>query len=100
MNESEQRKKILYRLEPPCPSWAFSIGIDGSLVLEANIGKDGSVQALRVVDGEPRLYGYAAASVVDAVKQWKYQPTFRHGDPVEVVTTITIEFVLDPAGTG
>ena len=100
VNEDEQRKKILYRLDPPCPSRAFSMGIDGSLVLEANIGKDGSVQALRVVDGEPRLYGYVAASVVDAVKQWKYKPTFRQGESVEVVTTITIEFVLDPTGTG
>ena len=100
VNEGEQRKKILNRLEPPCPSRAFSIGIDGSLVMEANIGKDGSVQALRIIDGEPRLYGYVAASVVDAVKQWNYKPTFRHGDPVEVVTTITIEFVLDPPGKG
>lgn len=95
VNEDEQRKKILYRLEPPCPSRAFSIGIEGSLVLEAAIGKDGSVQALRTIDGEPRLYRHVAASVVDAVKQWKYEPTFRQGRPVEVVTTITIEFVLD-----
>ncbi len=59
VNEDEQRKKIRYRLEPPCPSGAFSIGIDGSLVLEATIGKDGSVRALRTVDGEPRLYLHA-----------------------------------------
>lgn len=95
VTEDEQRKKILYRLEPPCPSGAFSIGIDGSLVLEVAIGKDGSVQALRTVAGEPRLYRHAVASVVDAVKQWKYEPTFRQGKSVEVVTTITIEFVLD-----
>lgn len=100
VNEDRQRKKIVYRLDPSCPSLAFSMGIDGSLVLEAAIGKDGSVQALRIVDGEPTLYGHAAASVVDAVKQWKYEPTFRQGKPVEVVTTITIRFVLDPPGTG
>ena len=100
VNEDRQRKKIVYRLDPSCPSLAYSMGIDGSLVLEAAIGKDGSVQALRIVDGEPTLYGHAAASVVDAVKQWKYEPTFRQGQPVEVVTTITIRFVLDPPGTG
>ena len=94
VNEIEQREKITYLLEPPCPSRAFSIGIDGSLVLEANIGKDGSVQALRIIDGEPRLSGHVAASVVDAVKQWKYKPTFRRGKPLEVVTTITVKFVL------
>lgn len=96
VNEDKQRKKILYRLDPPCPSRAFSIGIDGALVLEAAIGKDGSIQALRTIDGEPRLYGHVAASVVDAVKQWEYEPTFRQGKPVEVLTTITIKFVLDP----
>jgi len=96
VNEAQQRKKILYRLNPPCPTRAFSIGIEGMLVLKAIIGKDGSVRALRTVDGEPRLYGHVAASVVDAVKQWKYEPTFRQGELVEVVTTITIEFVLDP----
>ena len=100
VNEDEQRKKILYRLDPPCPSGAFSIGIEGLLVLEASIGKDGSVQALRTIDGEPRLYGHVAASVVDAVKQWKYKPTLRQGELVEVGTTITIKFVLDPPGTG
>lgn len=95
VNEEEQRKKIRYLLEPPCPSRAFSMGIDGSLVLEATIGKDGSVQALRTVNGEPRLYGHVVASVADAVKKWRYEPTFRQGKPVEVVTTITIKFVLD-----
>ncbi len=95
VNEDEQRKKIGYLLEPPCPSHAFSMGIDGALVLEATIGKDGSVQALRTVDGEPRLYGHVVASVVEAVKQWRYEPTFRQGKPVQVVTTITIKFVLD-----
>ena len=95
VDEDEQRKKIIDQLEPPCPSGAFSIGIEGSLVLEATIGIDGSIQALRIIDGEPGLYRHVAASVVDAVKQWKYKPTFRQGKPVEVVTTITIKFVLD-----
>lgn len=100
VNEGRQRKKILYRLDPPCPSGAFSMGIDGSLVLEAAIGKDGSIQALRTIDGEPGLYRHVAASVMDAVKQWQYEPTFRQGKPVEVLTTITVKFVLDPPGTG
>ena len=101
LNEEEQRKKIVYQLAPPCPSGAFSTGIEGALVLEATIGKDGSVQALRAVDGEPSLYRHAVASVIDAVKQWKYEPTIRQGKPVEVLTTITIKFVFDtPPRTG
>ena len=101
MIEHSQRNKIVYLLEPPCPSRAFSTGIEGTFALEATIGKDGSVQALRIIDGESRLYGHAAASVVDAVKQWRYEPTFRQGKPVEVITTISIKFVVDaPRGTG
>ena len=101
VNEDQQQQKIIYQLEPPCPSWAYSIGIHGALVFQATIAKDGSVRGLRIVDGEPRLYRHAADSVVDAVKQWKYKPTFRQGTPVEVVTIITIKFVLDaPPGIG
>ena len=101
VNEDEQRQKIGYLLEPPCPSHGFSMGIDGAMVLEATIGKDGSVQGLTIIDGDPRLYGHVAASVVDAVKQWRYDPTLREGKPVDVVTTITIKFVLDaPPGIG
>ena len=95
VNENEQRKKLIYQLEPDCPSRVYSVGIEGTLVLEATIGKEGSVQNVKIIAGEPRLYREAAPSVVDAVKQWKYKPTFRQGKPVEVVTPITIKFVLD-----
>ena len=99
MRTSSGRRSFTSWNRPVHPG-AFSIGIEGSLVLEATIGKDGSIQALRIIDGEPRLYRHVAASVVDAVKQWKYKPTFRQGKPVEVVTTITIKFVLDAPGIG
>ncbi len=95
VNENQQRKKLIYQLEPACPSRAYSVGIEGTLVLETTIGKDGSVQNLKIIAGEPRLYRDAAPLVVDALRQWKYKPTFRQGKPVEVVTPITIKFVLD-----
>ncbi len=76
------------------------MSIDGSLVTEAAIGKHGSIQALRTIDGEPGLTGPVAASAVDAVKQWQYEPTFRQGKPVEVVTAITFKFAPDEPGTG
>ena len=64
------------------------------MVLQAAIGKEGSVRDLKIMAGEAVLTTLAAGTVVDAVKQWRYQPTFRQGQPVEVVTTITIKFVL------
>ena len=81
-------------MKPEFPTGAFHLGIDGSLVLEATIGGEGTIQDLKVVASEPTVTELAADTVVDAVKQWRYQPTFRQGKPVEVATTITIKFVL------
>ena len=59
-------------------------------MLHAIIDKDGNVTQLEVVSGHPLL----VQSALDAVKQWRYQPTQLNGDPVEVDTTITVTFVL------
>jgi protein TonB len=58
--------------------------------MEAEISKDGSVQSLRVISGHPLLNQAA----LDAVRQWKYRPTLLNGEPVEVLTTITVTFTL------
>ena len=94
VSEEEQKRKISYHVEPDFPSGLFQLGLEGSLVLEATIGGEGAIQDLKVVASEPTVTELAADTVVDAVKQWKYQPTFRQGKPVEVATTITIKFVL------
>ena len=62
----------------------------GVVVLEAIINKQGSVENLRVVNGHPLLIQAA----LDAVKQWKYKPTLLNGEPVEVVTQVTVNFNL------
>ena len=59
-------------------------------MLHAIIDKDGRVEELEVVSGHPLL----VQSALDAVKQWRYQPTLLNGDAVEVDTTITVSFVL------
>ena len=60
------------------------------MVLQAVIGKDGSIQNLQVVSGHPML----APAALEAVKQWKYKPYFLNGEPVEVETTINVNFTL------
>jgi periplasmic protein TonB len=60
------------------------------VVLEAVINKQGSVENLRVINGHPLLIQAA----LDAVKQWKYKPTLLNGEPVEVVTQVTVNFNL------
>jgi protein TonB len=59
-------------------------------VLVAVIGKDGSVQVVRVESGLPML----AQAAVDAVKRWRYKPYMLNGEPVEVDSRITINFAL------
>jgi protein TonB len=58
--------------------------------LHAVIAKDGSVEDLQYVSGPPLLMKAA----MDAVRQWRYQPTQLNGEPVEVDTTISVVFTL------
>ena len=60
------------------------------MVLHAIIAKDGTVTQLEVISGHPLL----VQSALGAVRRWRYQPTLLNGEPVEVDTTITVNFVL------
>jgi len=64
------------------------IHLAGTVQLRAVIATDGSVRNLEVVGGNPIL----AKAAVDAVRQWRYQPTLLSGKPVEVETIVTVEF--------
>ena len=57
---------------------------------EAMISKEGTIEELKVVSGPPLLIQAAQ----DAVKQWRYKPTILNGEPVEVQTTIDVNFSL------
>ena len=60
------------------------------VIIEATIGKDGSVKDAKVLRPVPLL----DQAALDAVKQWKYTPTLLNGVPVEVVMTVTVNFTL------
>jgi protein TonB len=79
------------RTPPKYPEDAKQARIEGDVLLTAIIATDGSVQQLDVKSGHPLL----ASSAIQAVMQWKYRPTLLNGQPVEVVTSIHINFVLD-----
>ncbi len=85
-----QAAKIVAQPQPVYPALARQARIQGNVVLHAIIDKDGRVGQLEVVSGHPLL----VQAALDAVKQWRYQPTQLNGDPVEVDTTITVSFVL------
>jgi protein TonB len=81
---------LLRKVQPAYPPLARQARIQGPVVLQAEIGKDGSIQNLRLISGHPML----APAAIEAIKQWKYKPYILNGEPVEVETTITFNFTL------
>ena len=72
--------KIITNMQPVYPPLARQTRISGTVKLHAIISRDGSVQQLDLLSGHPLL----VQSALDAVRQWKYQPTLLNGEPVEV----------------
>ncbi len=85
-----QQAKLISQPKPVYPPLARQARISGVVRLQAIIDKDGSVQELQVISGHPLL----VQSALDAVRQWRYQPTLLNNEPVQVVTTIDVNFVL------
>jgi periplasmic protein TonB len=85
-----QAAKIIARPNPIYPALARQARIQGKVVLHAIIDKQGRVSQLEVVSGHPLL----VKAALDAVQNWRYQPTVLNGEPVEVDTTIDVNFVL------
>jgi len=85
-----QEAKIIARPQPIYPPLARQARISGTVVLHAIIDKDGHVSELQVISGHPLL----VQAAIDAVKQWRYQPTTLNGDAVEVDTTINVVFTI------
>jgi periplasmic protein TonB len=86
-----QSAKCVNCPKPSYPPIAKQARIQGAVVLQAIIAKDGTVQKLTVVSSANPLLTPAA---MDAVKRWVYIPTILNNDPVEVITEITVNFSL------
>jgi TonB family protein len=82
---------ILVHPTPVYPADAKAAGIQGSVLFNAIIGKDGTITSLKLVSGPPEL----TKAATDAVKQWTYKPYLLNGDPTAVETTITVTFALN-----
>ena len=83
-----QPARLLHRVEPTYPPLAAQAHVSGTVRLHANVGKDGSVLEVEALSGPPLLL----PSAMNAVKQWRYSPALLNGHPVEVDTTIDVEF--------
>jgi periplasmic protein TonB len=82
---------LLVRKVPPTyPPLARQARIQGVVVLQAQISKEGNIENLQLISGHPML----APAAIEAVKQWKYRPYLLNGEPVEVDTQVQVNFTL------
>jgi periplasmic protein TonB len=88
---SVQQANLIHQVTPRYPPLARQARVQGVVVLEAVISKEGFVDEMKVVAGHPLL----TQAAVDAVKEWRYRPTLLNGEPVAVITTITVSFNLN-----
>ena len=81
---------LIRRVDPVYPPMAQAAHIQGTVLLEALISKDGTIENLRTISGHPML----VPAAISAVSQWRYKPYILNGEAIEVETQITINFVL------
>ena len=81
---------LLHRVEPTYPEAARQQGIQGAVLLDVRIGRDGGIQDVKVVSGQSLL----ADAAIAAVKQWRFRPRVQSGKPVEMQTRVTLNFRL------
>ncbi len=81
---------LIHQVQPVYPPLAKSARVQGSVEFKAIISKEGNIEDLQLVRGHPLLVNAAK----QAVLQWKYRPTMLNGQPVQVVTDITVNFTL------
>jgi protein TonB len=85
----EPPRKIVH-VAPVYPPIAVAARREGRVILEAVIAEDGSVGDVRVLRSVPLL----DQAAIDAVRQWRFTPTRLNGEPVQVLMSVTVAFVL------
>ena len=81
---------LISKVTPIYPPIAKAARVQGTVVLQANISKTGTIEDLQVVSGPAMLQ----ESAIDAVRQWRYKPYLLNNEPVEVETTVNVIFTL------
>ncbi len=81
---------LIKKVTPVYPQLAKQARIQGTVILQAEISKDGTIQNLQLISGHPML----APAAIEAVKQWRYRPYLLNGEPVAVETQVQVNFSL------
>jgi TonB family protein len=92
LDNGVESAKILTKVTPSYPAAAKEARVQGAVTLDAIIGVDGKPRALRVRNAEidPEL----ARAAVESVSQWRYRPTLLNDEPIEIATTVVVNFTL------
>src|SRR6185437_8580537 len=85
-------KHVIKSVAAKYPTMAAAANIQGKVMIEATISREGKVSHVRVISGHPLL----AAAAVDAVLQWEFQPFLLNGRPITVQTIVPVPFNLGP----
>ena len=86
-----KQPELIKKVEPQYPEIARKARIQGVVILEAVITKEGSVEGVKVLRALHPILDQAA---VNAVKQWRYKPALLNNRPVKVYFTVTVKFTL------
>lgn len=81
---------LVHRVQPNYPPLARQARIEGPVQLRAIISRTGTIENLALLSGHPML----SPAAIEAVTQWRYRPYLLNGEPIEVETEITVNFVL------
>jgi protein TonB len=77
-------------VSPSYPMLARQMKVQGAVILQALISREGTIQELQVLNGP----GILAAAAREAVKQWRFKPYYLNGQPVETQARITVNFTI------
>jgi protein TonB len=83
--------KLIKKVNPVYPDEARKEGIEGAVILKVRTDEQGSIEKIKVLDSPHDLLSKAA---IEAVKQWKYEPLLKKGNPVPIIFTVTMNFKL------
>ena len=82
----------LVNVAPRYPDDALKAKVQGAVVLDVVLDADGVPTDVQVAQGVPML----DAAAIEAVRQWRYEPTLMNGVPVPIAMTVTVNFTLEP----
>ena len=85
-----QNSRLIHKVDPVYPELAKRARVAGIVLLQVTVDERGAVAGIKLIRGHPLLN----QSAIDAVSQWRYSPTLLSGEPVPVIATVTVNFVL------